>query len=89
MTRADDDSEWFTDAYGCSQNIGTIGSLTDFGGKLEGWKPPVREFPYGFHCAAPGPSHPEPGPPAPPPAAPAKAPARPRKPAQRARKAKA
>src|SRR3982750_3275100 len=26
------------------------------------WRPPRREFPPGFHVAAPGPSHPEPAP---------------------------
>ena len=47
--------------YGNSADVGGIGAA----GTLGGWpnQPlPKREFPPGFHVAAPGPSHPEPKP---------------------------
>lgn len=40
-----------------------LGAATTISGSPpRGWRPPVREFPIGFHVAAPGASHEEPAP---------------------------
>jgi hypothetical protein len=44
-----------------SNDVGAAATLTEVR-PPRGWRPPVREFPIGFHVAAPGPSHPEPAP---------------------------
>lgn len=62
MTRAYDDDEWLIDTYGLTPTIGTVGTVGADKPLPKGWKPPEREFPIGFHVAAPGPSHPDPDP---------------------------
>jgi hypothetical protein len=55
--RADEADDDFIESYGLGV---AIGSYTAPSHKApEGWSPPKREFPIGFHCAAPGPSHPD------------------------------
>jgi hypothetical protein len=44
-----------------SNDVGAAAALTEVRAP-KGWRPPRREFPPGFHVAAPGPSHPEPAP---------------------------
>lgn len=56
--KASDDDEMNSPDEG-AHDIGTASALTVIV-RPAGWSPPVREFPPGFHGAAPGPSHPEP-----------------------------
>ena len=85
MIRADE-FEDFVDSYGNGLTIGTAGTIGGDKPLPKGWMPPPREFPIGFHVAAPGPSWPETLPEAPPKRAPRKARAKPAK-APAARKA--
>lgn len=64
-TRSDDYDDWFVESYGLGHSIGTVSTLGGDKPLPKGWTPPKREFSYGFHVAAPGPSHDEPEPPAP------------------------
>lgn len=60
--RADDSDDWFVESYGLVHGIGTVSTLGGDKPLPKGWTPPAREFPIGFHVAAPGPSHAEPRP---------------------------